>query len=446
MQKASAKPRKRFFVEMFTRDISLQDCILDLIDNSIDAYIRQSKMDLLTDLLANAAAPKHPAQINVQVSSASVRVDDNCGGIDIEKAKSEVFNFGHSAAGVHQLTNRGLGAYGIGLKRALFKIGESFSIESHTKTSGFRVQQDLREWLTNDEKIEDWTFPLEVLAPSKAEHRGTVVEVKEIPKDLKQLLDNPDFIELLEREIARAYSMFLANHVNISLNGKPVEGLPIPLAEKVDGSQPASERWNEDSVQILLRAGLAELDQSGRWAMDRAGWYVLCNGRVVVSADKTELTGWGAGVLPQFHSSKSRGFVGIALFYSSEPTALPWTTTKRGLNRESPIYLRTRQKMQSIARPVYTYLDSLYKKNSADDGVAPVSVRGTASKEPVSRADTHVPFRAPRRKSKSTSKVQYDATRAELEQVRKHLRQAGMPANKIGRHTFDYFLEQEGLS
>ena len=37
--KANALPRKRFFVEMFTRDISLMDCILDLIDNSIDDVV-----------------------------------------------------------------------------------------------------------------------------------------------------------------------------------------------------------------------------------------------------------------------------------------------------------------------------------------------------------------------------------------------------------------------
>lgn len=34
--KATAFPTKAFFVRMITRDISLEDCILDLIDNSVD--------------------------------------------------------------------------------------------------------------------------------------------------------------------------------------------------------------------------------------------------------------------------------------------------------------------------------------------------------------------------------------------------------------------------
>lgn len=35
--RAAANPTKEFFVSMLTRDISIEDCILDLIDNSVDA-------------------------------------------------------------------------------------------------------------------------------------------------------------------------------------------------------------------------------------------------------------------------------------------------------------------------------------------------------------------------------------------------------------------------
>ena len=34
--KAHATPTKDFFVRMITKDISLEDCILDLIDNCLD--------------------------------------------------------------------------------------------------------------------------------------------------------------------------------------------------------------------------------------------------------------------------------------------------------------------------------------------------------------------------------------------------------------------------
>ena len=38
--KAAAVPTKQFFVSMLTRDISLADAILDLIDNCLDGALR----------------------------------------------------------------------------------------------------------------------------------------------------------------------------------------------------------------------------------------------------------------------------------------------------------------------------------------------------------------------------------------------------------------------
>lgn len=40
VDEVSANPVKRFFVEMLTRDISLEDAILDLLDNCVDGIQR----------------------------------------------------------------------------------------------------------------------------------------------------------------------------------------------------------------------------------------------------------------------------------------------------------------------------------------------------------------------------------------------------------------------
>ena len=39
---ATFDPAKRFFVEMLTRDIELQDSILDLLDNCVDGAMRSN--------------------------------------------------------------------------------------------------------------------------------------------------------------------------------------------------------------------------------------------------------------------------------------------------------------------------------------------------------------------------------------------------------------------
>src|ERR1035438_9118294 len=126
---ASAHPRNHFFVEMFTRDLTLTECILDLIDNSIDGLVRTHEINLGQDLL-DQGAPKGTATlplVSIKYGRNSFEIRDSCGGIGLKEAQEEVFNFGHSIehhqkAHVHQL-----GVYGIGLKRAVFKLGEEFS-------------------------------------------------------------------------------------------------------------------------------------------------------------------------------------------------------------------------------------------------------------------------------------------------------------------------------
>ena len=58
--KAHASPTKAFFVNMITRDITLADSILDLIDNSVDGAWRQAgsqPIGLDTGLAARGESP-----------------------------------------------------------------------------------------------------------------------------------------------------------------------------------------------------------------------------------------------------------------------------------------------------------------------------------------------------------------------------------------------------
>ncbi len=48
---ADASPTKGVFLEMFVRDLSLEDCILDLVDNSIDSLIKSRNIDVSEALL-----------------------------------------------------------------------------------------------------------------------------------------------------------------------------------------------------------------------------------------------------------------------------------------------------------------------------------------------------------------------------------------------------------
>ena len=85
---AKAVPTKQFFVSMLTRDISLIDAILDLVDNSLDGVLR----------LADSDAVDYSAHtIRVNCTDEGFRIKDNCGGIKRSIAAEYAFKFGREA-------------------------------------------------------------------------------------------------------------------------------------------------------------------------------------------------------------------------------------------------------------------------------------------------------------------------------------------------------------
>lgn len=444
--RANAYPRKHFFFEMFTRDISLQGCILDLVDNSIDGLIRTDRIDVSAEILKPiptlepAALAKLPT-ITITYSGSRFTIDDECGGISRKAAKEDVFTFGHERDAE---TTGHLGVYGIGLKRAIFKIGGQLEMKSRTITEGWEVRQNLREWAEKDDELEDWTFPLTYVdGAGKRSTAGTKIVLTDLHSEVKDLLQDEAWGNVLLREIAQTYCYFLDRYVRIVVNGDPIAPLKVPIAESGD-IKAGIDEFNVDGVDVTLMAGLNGPKDSGH---ERAGWYVLCNARVTISADKTDLTGWGVGGLPGFHSKYVR-FVGLVLFHSVEPLKLPWTTTKRGLNRESRVYVTARGRMATVAKPVLSFLSRMYPtdavaepvERSLADSVRVVDVRQLVGRGSQAFRSPSVSARAP----KTTVRIQYDAKIRHIDAIRKHVRKT-ISANKIGEMTFDYYLEQEGL-
>ena len=85
---AAAAPTKQFFVSMLTRDISLEDAILDLIDNCLDGALRIAEEDEVN-------YSKH--FVNINFSNEHFSVEDNCGGIPRDIAKNYAFKMGRDS-------------------------------------------------------------------------------------------------------------------------------------------------------------------------------------------------------------------------------------------------------------------------------------------------------------------------------------------------------------
>jgi hypothetical protein len=436
MRYASAEVRKEFFIDMFTRDISLEDCVLDLIDNSIDSYLR--KHDISIAQLIFGSDPNEtkraPGKIEVTCDNRQIKVVDKCGGIPRKRAVDEIFCFGHDRrdeAGK-------LGAYGVGMKRALFKIGNKFDIVSKTATEGFEVSLRVDDWA----KEKDWRVPIKFVDGANSESQAcTSITISELHEEVALRISGGGVPNNILDDAATTYPYFLNRCVRLRINATDVPPKDIALGESDGVVAAARENFSYDGVRVNLVATIAP----GQRTTEEAGWNILCNGRAVVRANKGDLTGWGSDLAS--YQPKYRSFVGLASFESDQPLSLPWTTTKRDINRESAAFIHTRNLMVTMSKPILTFLNRQYPSDVASEvgdirdavgGVKAVSFREIASKPSAGFAYT-----APKKKEKKSDWVRFQASIASLDKIRRHLRRPSMSASEVGRHTLAHYLKTE---
>lgn len=434
---ADASPEKRLFISLLTRDIPLVAALLDLLDNSINSAVERYSDRLTTAeeylaFFSDEAIQPH-VKIALNVSSDRVEIVDTASGISAAVARDHVFKFGRGDEPASDSDR--LSVYGIGLKRAIFKLGNTIKMRSDHEDGGFDLKLDVAQWAKLSEQ--PWTFKISTREASAAK-TGTSIVVTDLYEDVKRRVSDGVFISELKEAIARTYAFYLAKVVSISVNDEQVEGVNIDL-----GQNHASLTVAFGDVTCAMTAGIG-IPEAGKFREKSSGWFVLCNGRAVVSADKTALTGWGSA-LPRFQP-KHRPFLGTVFFVAKYPEELPWTTTKSGINEDSFVWQSAKRQMASLGREVISFLDGRYTDEGTEvpskdlqeaaGGAARVSVLSAAVATPKT-------FKAPTATDVGTIRVQYDAHVTDIKRVAKYLRKPGMSGSDVGRHTFNYFLRNE---
>ena len=436
MRYALAEVRKEFFTEMFTRDISLEDCILDLIDNSIDSYLLKHGLSISQLIFgANRSTTKPRAgTIEVTCNERQIKIVDTCGGIPRKSATEDVFCFGHT----DDDPKGRLGAYGVGMKRALFKIGNSFQIVSRTEKEGFEVSLKVDDWVNRP----SWKVPITYIDGAESERKaGTSITITELREEVALRIEGGGVPKNIFKDASTTYPYFLDECVDLEINGTHVPPERVPLGEREGVVQSAHEKLEYDGVKATLVATIAP----GRRSMEQAGWYILCNGRAVVRANKDDLTGWGTD-LANFHSKYS-SFIGLASFESDNPLSLPWTTTKRNINRESRGFIRARNLMATMSKPILTTLSRMYPNDPDSDATdireAVSAVKEVQFREIASRPPSGFSYTPPKREEKKNEWVRFQASVKSLDKVRGHLGRPSMSASDIGKMTLAHYVKTE---
>lgn len=438
-QLINAHPTKTFFVEMLVRDIPLEQAVLDLVDNSIDGAKR----------IAGAAEERLDGRsVIIECGRERFRIKDNCGGFDKATARDYAFRFGRTAQTPQ--TPHSIGQFGVGMKRALFKFGRHFIVRSATTGEHWSIDIDVDQWEDNDA---NWHFPwadLPVSDELSESSPGTEIIVDRLRPEVAARFGTEQFINSIRGLIKSKHRQFLARGLSISVNGGHLTATDLLLLVGSD-LKPGVSSFNytegsetsADNVAIRITVGLG--DSSPR----EAGWYIVCNGRVIIESDRRPLTGWGlveeAGRgIPSYHNQFAR-FRGIALFDSPNSSRVPWNTTKDDVVPDSPVWQFAFQRMTELMRPVIDFLNELDKdideytreKSPLMDRVskaAPTRVDGLGSSSS---------FVAPKRGSipVRSVKIQYSRPIADVEFLQEALEVGS--AKAVGEKTFDLTLRKQ---
>lgn len=336
-------PTKRFFVSMLTRDIELDDAILDLLDNCVDGAIRQTSSE------TENPTPFDGYKAELTISGNEFILRDNCGGIPDEHLE-DAFSLGRPKIDKDSDIPT-IGMYGIGMKRAIFKMAQSAIVISNHPEKSASVSYS-KEWLNPENQ--SWELDLDVIDLAD-EVNGVTIQSDDLKPEVADKFGNQSFCNKLRDKISEHFGYIMQRGFLIEMNGTKIDPTTLPLfsAEHDQGVaiRPFDFIDKIEGLDIKVTIGFfrhlareSEIDEEtqGPTGAERAGLSVVCNDRVVLLHDRSLKTGWGDGGVPRFHP-QFRAIAGLILIRSNDATQLPLSTTKRDLDIGSDAFLKVRQ-------------------------------------------------------------------------------------------------------
>lgn len=433
-----AEPTKAFFVDMLTRDIPLEQAILDLVDNSVDAAKSASQGGSLEG-----------KEVKIEFDDTRFRIFDNCGGFDSTTAAKYAFRFGRPSDTPR--TPHSIGQFGVGMKRALFKFGHHFVVRSATTDDSWAIDVDVHQW---EAKVK-WNFPWADFvadADVSVESPGTEIIVSSLRKEVATRFATKYFENSIIQLIKSKHRQFISSGLQISVNGQHIDAVSLFLLMTDDSQfRPGTDEFlhkNPDGIETKVRIIVGIGQSSPR----EAGWYVICNGRVVLEANRTNATGWGLVEessntiqVPSFHNQFAR-FRGIVSFDSEDSSCVPWNTTKTDVDQDNPVWQLSFTRMKELMRPVITFLNEL--DSDIDEHTRDHSpmldflnkARSVKAEQLPAKSIFAAPARGTVTKKVKTVKIQYSKPQTQINFLMKELSVSS--ASAVGQRTFELMYER----
>lgn len=209
--KEAGNPPNKEVVLGAWRDLDRSEALLELIDNSIDAWNRRREQ------YPDKSAPELNIYIDVDSDTGQLTYEDNAGGVPTEKLVNLVVP-GHSDTSAFA---RSIGSYKTGGKKAIFRLAEAVNIATRfwnpaeTGDSAVAVHLD-EHWLTD---IDEYKFPYFDLKDYGGLQRGQTRYLMQLrPEPISACwYKNPGELEKISREIKDTYGLLIARHGAINI-------------------------------------------------------------------------------------------------------------------------------------------------------------------------------------------------------------------------------------
>lgn len=341
-------------------DVTPIGAVKELIDNAIDNWERVHSRQ--SDLEIN---------ITYDPEENLFEISDNSGGLE-EEHIGKLFALGESTKAD---IDTPIGAYGVGAKKAIVKLGREAELRSHYEEQeygyGFEIDE---EWLYTPD---DWVVekrPYQDLSTGE-----TVITIRDLKLDLDEAeeeLDNivdaddgintEEFLDGVRQQLSQTYEKFLQPSGNfdgdltIKLNNDPV---PTPndidwSYTPFDGFHPRSydnitlHRHNLDhDVFLTVCVGLMTTADD-----DEAGTDIFCQNRKIITGNSGAIGGYGQAYTENLGEvGPSRGRLKVRLYFETEGDAdrLPWDTKKNDVDEFDSLMQEAYWWMDKIVQPYW---------------------------------------------------------------------------------------------
>lgn len=321
-------------------DVSPVGAVEELGDNALDNWARVSQR-------------VDPMTIEITAEDGVTRVEDDSGGLEADDIRI-LFALGST---FQEEVDGSIGAYGIGAKKAIVRLGEKAVVKSRSRDAdvgvGFRIDQD---WLERDD---EWKTQLEEFDDIEA--GTTVIEVES-----SETVWDDDRQEQLRSQLSKTYRNFLSGktpqggNLTIKLNGdelEPPEEIDWSYTP-FDGLHPRKYRGIElrpkgldDPVYMDVTVG-----QMRSGDAQKAGTDIYCQGRLVTAHERGEIGGYGSvaeNKIGNFTSQNNRTRVVVELRTDGDSADLPWDAQKSTIDPYDRVSQAMYDWLRRIVRPYF---------------------------------------------------------------------------------------------